>query len=149
MRYFGGYKILKEQQKVYFKKLIKRDLGDFWIKFNIPNTDKIELLKIYANKKYNYTPSISKTRQEFNGNLRFKKWIYANCYICGQSPTIAHHIIQLQNGGMNIKKNIIRICRDCHSKIHPWLSSTELSKETELEKERIESADTNISHKHG
>jgi len=121
MRYFGGRKILREQQKYYFGKILKRDLMEFWKQWKHSKFNRIELLKIFAGKKYNYTPNIIKTRQEFNSNPKGKKWKYSRCYACGDYPTIAHHIIQIQNGGLNFKENIIRLCADCHGKIHPWL----------------------------
>lgn len=43
------------------------------------------------------------------------------CFVCGKPATERHHIIQLQNGGINSKKNVIPICRPCHCKIHPWM----------------------------
>lgn len=47
--------------------------------------------------------------------------IWRNCFLCGLRATIRHHIIPLCNGGTNNAKNLISLCRGCHSKIHPWL----------------------------
>ena len=45
------------------------------------------------------------------------------CWSCsGWADLERHHVIQLQNGGTNWHVNIVRICRECHRHIHPWLS---------------------------
>jgi hypothetical protein len=43
------------------------------------------------------------------------------CFACGWKAGIRHHIVQLQNGGINSKKNIVSLCDPCHAEIHPWL----------------------------
>jgi hypothetical protein len=47
---------------------------------------------------------------------------YWNCFVCLRNATARHHIIQLQNGGLNSKKNLVSLCDACHSKVHPWMS---------------------------
>jgi len=45
------------------------------------------------------------------------------CWAC-QAETqrlVCHHIIQVQHGGRNTKKNLVWVCRVCHARIHPWL----------------------------
>jgi len=32
-----------------------------------------------------------------------------------------HHVIELQHGGSNDRRNLIPICYRCHCVIHPWL----------------------------
>lgn len=120
MQRFGGYRLLKRQQRLYFRRIIEKDLREFWYRFKKEN--KIKLLNEFAIKAYNYCPQVKITRLEFDKNIKIKKWLFSSCYVCGDKPTIAHHIIQIQNGGLNIKKNIIRICNNCHKKIHSWLS---------------------------
>jgi 5-methylcytosine-specific restriction endonuclease McrA len=45
------------------------------------------------------------------------------CWACnGWADLVRHHIIQLQSGGSNWHLNIVRICGECHRRIHPWLS---------------------------
>lgn len=57
------------------------------------------------------------------GRRRFKR---KKCFVCENkaSQSVRHHIIQLQYGGINSKKNIISVCRSCHAEIHPWLKTT-------------------------
>lgn len=47
------------------------------------------------------------------------------CFVCGLWARLRHHIIQLQHGGSNSKKNIVALCDDCHAEIHPWLKDVE------------------------
>lgn len=48
-----------------------------------------------------------------------------HCFCCGISRNsvrlIRHHIVQVQNGGSNTKRNLVAICQHCHASIHPWL----------------------------
>jgi hypothetical protein len=46
---------------------------------------------------------------------------FSPCFVCGIGATARHHIVQLKNGGINSKKNIVSLCHQCHSTIHPWL----------------------------
>lgn len=44
------------------------------------------------------------------------------CFACGLTKNrIWHHVIQLQNGGYNARRNLVEICNQCHAEIHPWL----------------------------
>ena len=46
------------------------------------------------------------------------------CYGC-QSTTANlyfHHIIEIQNGGSNAKRNLVPLCFPCHKRLHPWLT---------------------------
>ena len=57
-----------------------------------------------------------------------KAALYRDKYICqgcGQSgvPLDAHHIIPLSRGGNNWLNNLISLCRDCHTRIHPWIGA--------------------------
>ncbi len=52
---------------------------------------------------------------------RFKMSLVTPCFGCGLRATERHHIIQLQNGGLNCRKNVVVLCHECHKDIHPWL----------------------------
>lgn len=47
--------------------------------------------------------------------------IRRKCFACLGKADVRHHIIQLQNGGINCKKNVVYLCHTCHKEIHPWL----------------------------
>ena len=43
------------------------------------------------------------------------------CFCCPAPASCWHHVIQLNHGGRNTRKNLVPICRECHRIIHPWL----------------------------
>lgn len=48
------------------------------------------------------------------------------CGACGRIGfRVWHHIVQLQHGGTNSPKNLVRVCLPCHAVIHPHLPMTE------------------------
>jgi 5-methylcytosine-specific restriction endonuclease McrA len=104
------------------------DLWDFRQKFKVANAEtRMRLLVRMADASYptggrsGYT--VDRMRARFNfikthyGSLCGKK-----CEVCSEPATVRHHVIQLQNGGSNHGNNIVRICDECHLKIHPWMS---------------------------
>jgi hypothetical protein len=44
------------------------------------------------------------------------------CLSCGGSAEAAHHIIQLQHGGIDQGENVAFVCHECHRAIHPWMN---------------------------
>jgi hypothetical protein len=47
------------------------------------------------------------------------------CRVCRTPTLMQHHVIQIQNGGMNWRRNRVWICASCHAEIHPWLKEAE------------------------
>ncbi len=47
------------------------------------------------------------------------------CWVCLEPAEARHHIIELQHGGTNAKRNVIPICRGCHAEVHPWMKKSE------------------------
>ncbi len=48
--------------------------------------------------------------------------LVGQCWAClGWADVFNHHIVQLQHGGSNHHRNLVRICGECHRVIHPWL----------------------------
>lgn len=45
------------------------------------------------------------------------------CFVCTVTDmrTYRHHVIQVQHGGSNSRRNVVTLCHACHKKIHPWL----------------------------
>lgn len=44
------------------------------------------------------------------------------CWVCRLNrKLVTHHIIQVQHGGRNTKRNKVHICHPCHAEIHPWM----------------------------
>lgn len=112
--------------------LSKLYLKQFWDKVGprgARGKNKSQHIKLYMLKRYSELDISSKInrykekREAFN-NSRTKRYIHvksAICFVCGHKPHCRHHIILLKHGGMNIKKNFVLLCSDCHAKIHDWL----------------------------
>ena len=45
------------------------------------------------------------------------------CFICGDDSRSLHqhHVIQLQHGGSNTRRNIVNLCYRHHAALHPWM----------------------------
>jgi len=81
--------------------------------------DKLNALKVIANCRviYKNQQTLKKRRAAFVSKFGGKK-----CFICQEPPQCRHHMIQLQHGGINQRKNIVKLCNPCHKKIHPWMN---------------------------
>lgn len=133
------------------KQLIHKDLLlDFWKSFlendSITGGNKIKREALKANlntgiktrqerlgKLQEYSQIVlgslvatDKNREAFNQIKhtlhRANAPINKKCFVCLGPAHCRHHIIQLQHGGMNHKKNVVSLCNDCHAEVHPWLS---------------------------
>lgn len=95
-------------------------LQEFWDRFEREVDNRLNLLKEMSALEFNRRPSkqLRTVRNQFS-----KKHYYlgGRCATCKNPATVRHHIIQLQNGGRNRRYNIIMICDECHTEIHPWL----------------------------
>lgn len=45
------------------------------------------------------------------------------CFVCKKQATCKHHVIQIQFGGSNSNRNVVKLCAECHDKIHPWIAT--------------------------
>ncbi len=116
--------IQKQQGNIYHKQLLQ----EFWDNFNGRKNNgskykkdlKLKVLKEFAEKKvlYKNQQNLKKRRKAFISKFGGKY-----CFLCGTKPQCRHHIIQLQNGGINARKNIVQLCHPCHAEIHPWLKA--------------------------
>lgn len=95
---------------IYYLKLMRGRLLQFHTQ-----QEKIDLLREASEKVFNYCFNYKKNRSKSH-RLSNKP-----CRICGKTPTITHHIVQVQNGGMNISDNFIKLCELCHAQVHDWL----------------------------
>lgn len=120
---------------------IKLDLKEFWGHFKpcgpAPNqcigkcrneVFKLKLLREYAEKSYPFKrrKPLAVRREEFRKARRLKGKFRWPCFVCGEKAEARHHIIELQHGATNAKKNVIPICHRCHAKVHPWLRGQEV-----------------------
>ena len=108
---------------------IKSDLIQFHKKTNrvayrnVETERKLDLLREYAERRYTFKhgASLKTKRTKFIQAKRHKRLFKRPCFVCAQKTTVRHHIIQLQHGGGNGRRNVIPLCSPCHAAIHPWL----------------------------
>jgi len=133
----------KKSQQTPALRQMKLDLKEFWSNFEPcgpgPNQClgkcrskefKLKILKEYAEKSYSFKRRmpLGKRREQFKNNRRLRNKFRWPCFVCGSEAEARHHIIELQGGATNSKRNVIPICHQCHALIHPWLSGKSLSK---------------------
>lgn len=113
-------------------KILKNALTAFWEKFGSkrastqhPAWDKLRALIELAALviPYHKQQPTQDRRADFNGVKRdlhsFQR--FGQCWVCLAPASCRHHIVQLQNGGINSRKNVVSLCDPCHAEIHPWL----------------------------
>lgn len=111
----------------------KQELLKFWSMFGGSKNDgrrydqavKLQALIDVSNVKIYYknkqSPKVYRAKFEEVKRKRHNKLSHKFCFVCLGMADVRHHIIQLQNGGLNSKRNIVSLCYKCHSDIHPWL----------------------------
>ena len=83
--------------------------------------EKMEKLRNMASKIYfKRKNSLRRFRKHFDEN--YQNMFKLPCFVCGSRCEHRHHIIPLINGGINSSKNRIPLCRNCHIKVHPWMT---------------------------
>jgi len=114
---------------------LKQKLVLFWDRFGgkktkgvgFSNQEKISALVAMADLviPYHKQKALTQRRVEFNETKRtLHPWKrFGFCFVCGEQGTARHHIVQLKNGGINSRKNIVSLCDSCHAEIHPWLKT--------------------------
>jgi hypothetical protein len=105
----------------------------FWERFGrtkndgsgFDRTEKMNRLKQMAEVviRYNQQQTLEYRRERFNAAKQSRHLLkgYPDCFVCGDPATERHHIIQLQHGGINSKRNLVSLCHGCHCQIHPWM----------------------------
>lgn len=113
--------------------LQKQLLLGFWSNFGGSKCDgrgyskdlKLEKLRLLAEEQLpsRKTTTLAQDRAKFEKvkRARHKRTTHKFCFGCGGEANVRHHIIQLQYGGVNSKRNIVSLCWGCHAAIHPWL----------------------------
>ena len=68
--------------------------------------------------------TLAERRATFRRANRRGRSLVGQCWACNiWADVFTHHIVQLQHGGWNHPRNLVRICRACHAAIHPWLQN--------------------------
>lgn len=96
--------------------------------------DKLKLLQEYSGVKLFTEKRLVRKREQFNKDPFFYEIHRTNkkCFVCAGQAKVRHHVILLKNGGRNTVKNIVKLCNECHGKIHPWLRNAESVKCTNV-----------------
>ena len=112
---------------------LRKHLDAFWNHFGGKKCDgsrhprqmKIRILKQYADIVIGFVhrQPVAERRQKFDAlkSMRHQMRSHAKCFGCGGTGTARHHIIQIQNGGHDAKRNLVSLCGECHAEVHPWL----------------------------
>jgi 5-methylcytosine-specific restriction endonuclease McrA len=46
----------------------------------------------------------------------------ATCFCCSKAQAAhTHHVVPMQNGGSNSRRNLVGLCKKCHEDVHPWM----------------------------
>jgi HNH endonuclease len=117
-----------------YKSKNKRVLLLFWRHFKAARTVemRIQLLRELAEVvRYKPVPkTLDLHRRKFDKKKhRLARLTGKDCAVCMSPANVRHHIVQLQNGGINHRKNLVLLCNRCHAEVHPWLKSALHSEE--------------------
>jgi len=56
------------------------------------------------------------------------------CFACASlEPVYLHHVIEVQHGGSNGRRNQVPLCFRCHQYLHPWLKTPRVSSRSGFE----------------
>ena len=86
--------------------------------------DRLFLLRQFAELVIPKKRTSREVRKSFGRRLN-RDYIQADekCFVCGETAAHKHHIVQVQNGGTNMRGNFVPLCRPCHCAVHPWMVS--------------------------
>ena len=73
---------------------------------------------------------LAKLRKQFEkSKYKLMKLKDHVCYVCESTPNHRHHIIPLGRGGRNEVRNLVALCEDCHTDLHPWMIAAKQNKD--------------------
>lgn len=84
-----------------------------------------------------YGKSLKKAKKQRTKPVFHKK---NTCECCGENidDTVKHRIIPLRHGGINHRKNIIELCRECQYEINTWMHNEDDVYNTEYCEEMLD-----------
>lgn len=98
------------------------ELDRFWrhcnSRIDTSREQRLDRLKQFSQIRIGGKAKIKRTRERFVSRGTRGGGI---CFVCSLLANVRHHIIQIQHGGGNSHRNIVRLCQACHAVIHPWL----------------------------
>jgi 5-methylcytosine-specific restriction endonuclease McrA len=117
-----------EQRRTYQNRIL---LERFWQSVACRDAStRLAILRAYARTELDadpFTPhSTRRLRRHYQKRRRagFMRAIVA-CWLCERKAKHRHHILPLENGGRNIKTNIVPLCVKCHHSVHAAPRTTE------------------------
>lgn len=100
-------------------------LSIFWAYIPEDRTTRLKMIKAMAAIKFDLLPyryrQVRRGRfnnRRDNGGSSWMKIDDKICFLCEKEPHHRHHLIQIQYGGQNTRKNIVHLCRSCHKEVH-------------------------------
>jgi 5-methylcytosine-specific restriction endonuclease McrA len=89
----------------------------------IPSKSRLNYLIKMASKGRSISWAAWQQRRAAFNAIKHKQLPLGNhvCYVCEDPAVIRHHVIPLIAGGRNKRNNIVPLCLECHSKVHPGL----------------------------
>lgn len=84
---------------------------------------RLRLLRQFANFVLLPDPYITHDQGYHRRHFEKRKargafYLAGACWVCGLIAECRHHVIQVQHGGRNIKRNIVNLCVSCHQSVH-------------------------------
>lgn len=118
-------------------KIHKLLLSDFWSRYGnhnkgvlirklaSPKNKKVVIKSLIRMGEIKLTYNSTHDRTNFDSRKWQKQFNgFKHCFACKKPAEVRHHIIWIKNGGRNQKNNIVGLCKNCHTEVHPWLKSS-------------------------
>lgn len=108
---------------VHVTRLEEPDVLDYFWAMASSDADRVALLQQLAEV------AIRRPADWDGGSVRFgaagttARLTADACFACHttEKHLYWHHVIQVQHGGSNDPRNLVRVCHACHRAVHPWL----------------------------
>lgn len=122
-------KIRRKRKKSSYKQKRKERLG---IKYYIFDC------KSLSEKIFRLRKEASEGELVINNNYRLLRnfplpKVRGKCEVCRKSLAYCwHHIKPLSRGGNNADYNLIKVCRECHENIHPFMKERKIKAQEKI-----------------
>lgn len=123
---------VQRKKIVHANAILKEKLAGFWQRFagekrtHYAPSVKLQALREMAEVRIPYKKQspLSRRREQFDRvkHRLCRARLGSKCFVCFRPGFNRHHIVQLNNGGINSRRNLVILCNACHAQVHPWLS---------------------------
>jgi 5-methylcytosine-specific restriction endonuclease McrA len=110
-----------ELRRTYQNRIL---LERFWQSVNGRDVaTRLAILRAYARTEMAPDPyerhSTQRLREHYHLRRQRGFWnAIGRCWLCSAEANHRHHIVPIEQGGRNIKKNIVPLCVTCHRSVH-------------------------------